>query len=422
MSQPSPSTTPVPDPAAAARPPVRPVAGYWTQVYRRLRKNPIARWGLRCIVAIFVLATCAPLISSHQAIYWSVDGNISFPLFATLFNRLIYATAVDVFFNLLLVLSPIFAAILVWVARKRPRYWTKTVWGLLALHGFLFVLISLPSWGVTDNPFYHTEAIVNYREQASMLAKDGRPFAAIMPLEEYHYRETIPNETVQSPSFTHWLGTDTEGRDVFARMIFGTRISLTIGVIAVSIYVGIGIILGALAGYFGGWVDNLISRLIEVMICFPSFFLILTLAALIEERSVFHVMVIIGLTSWTGVARLIRAEFLKQRSLEYVQAAVALGVSRVRVIFRHILPNALAPVLVSATFGIGAAILVESGLAFLGVGDLTVASWGETLSTGRIEQKSWLILAPGAAIFFVVSVFNLVGEGLRDALDPKLRH
>jgi peptide/nickel transport system permease protein len=157
------------------------------------------------------------------------------------------------------------------------------------------------------------------------------------------------------------------------------------------------------------------------MICFPTFFLILTLAALIEERSIFHVMVIIGVTSWTGVARLVRAEFLKHKNLEYTQAARALGIPTWRVLFVHILPNAIAPVLVSATFGIAAAILVESSLSFLGIGDLTVPSWGETLNAGRVEGKLWLIIAPGLAIFFVVTVFNLVGEGLRDALDPKLR-
>jgi peptide/nickel transport system permease protein len=145
------------------------------------------------------------------------------------------------------------------------------------------------------------------------------------------------------------------------------------------------------------------------------------LAAFIENRSIFHVMIIIGVTSWTGVARRVRAEFLKHKALEYVDAARALGISRRRIIFRHILPNAIAPVLVSATFGIAAAILIESSLSFLGIGDLSVPSWGETLNTGRVEGKLWLILAPGAAIFFVVTIFNLVGEALRDALDPKLR-
>jgi peptide/nickel transport system permease protein len=272
-----------------------------------------------------------------------------------------------------------------------------------------------------DNPLYHTEQVINYASEAVALDARGAQYSAVFPLRRYGYRDTDPQSSIRPPSADHWLGTDSEGRDVFTRMLYGTRISLTIGVVAVAIYVTIGIFLGALAGYFGGWVDSWISRLIEVMICFPSFFLILTIAALIEQRSIFHVMVIIGLTGWTRVARLIRAEFLKHKNLEYVQAARALGLRGQRIIFRHILPNAIAPVLVAATFGVAAAILIESSLAFLGVGDLSVASWGETLNTGRTERKLWLVLAPGFAIFFVVSVFNLVGEGLRDALDPKLK-
>ena len=272
-----------------------------------------------------------------------------------------------------------------------------------------------------SNPLYYTARVTDYAERLEAVqAGEPRPFA-VFPLRPYHYRETEPSRSVQAPGAAHWFGTDKEGRDVFARMLYGTRVSLTIGVVAVSIYVVIGVILGAFAGYFGGWVDMIVSRAIEVMICFPSFFLILTLAAFVEERSIFHVMAIIGLTSWTGVARVIRAELLNHRSLEYADAALALGIPRHRIIFRHILPNAISPVLVTATFGVASAILTESSLAFLGLGDLSVPSWGEILSTGRLEGKLWLILAPGVAIFFLVSVFNLVGEGLRDALDPKLR-
>jgi peptide/nickel transport system permease protein len=285
----------------------------------------------------------------------------------------------------------------------------------------VFAAIALPGLGSFENPLHFTEKVQNYRLERERLQALGAPPSAWFPPIPYSYRETEPTRGLQSPSPTHLLGTDTEGRDVFCRMLYGTRISLTIGVVAVFIYVSIGVALGALAGYFGGWVDLLVSRLIEVMITFPSFFLILTLAALIEQRSIFHVMLIIGLTRWTGVARLVRAEFLRQKNLEYVQAALALGFRSGRVIFLHILPNAIAPALVSATFGIASAILIESSLSFLGVGDLSVASWGETLNTGRVQQKLWLVLAPGAAIFFVVTVFNLVGEGVRDALDPKLR-
>ncbi|HEX7667971.1 MAG TPA: ABC transporter permease, partial [Polyangiaceae bacterium] len=297
----------------------------------------------------------------------------------------------------------------------------RIVGRLLVVQMLAFLAMMPAHFGPLDNPLHRSKSVVGYRVEAERLGVEGHAARAVFPLRRYGYRDTSPADSVQPPSREHWLGTDTEGRDVLARMIYGTRISLTIGVVAVGIYVAIGVALGALAGFFGGWVDSVISRLIEVMICFPSFFLILTLAALIQERSIFHVMVIIGVTSWTGVARLVRAEFLKHKSLDYVQAAIALGIPKRRIIFGHILPNALAPVLVTATFGVASAILIESSLSFLGIGDATAASWGETLNTGRIEGKLWLIVAPGIAIFFVVTVFNLVGEGLRDALDPKLR-
>ncbi|MGH7162333.1 MAG: ABC transporter permease [Planctomycetota bacterium] len=196
---------------------------------------------------------------------------------------------------------------------------------------------------------------------------------------------------------------------------------MTIGVIAVAIYVTIGIALGSLAGYFGGRVDILVSRFIEVMISFPLIFLILTIVAVFDTRTIFLVMAAIGVTAWPSVARLVRGEFLVQRNLEYVLAAEALGIPRRRIIFRHVLPNALTPVLVAATFGIASAILTESTISFLGLGDPNAASWGMLLNQGRQSNLEWLILAPGAAIFFTVTVFNLLGEGLRDALDPRLR-
>lgn len=221
----------------------------------------------------------------------------------------------------------------------------------------------------------------------------------------------------------HWLGADSIGRDILCRMIWGGRISLAVGIVAVSIYVSIGVVVGAVAGYFRGLVDTLVSRLIEVVICFPSFFLILTIVAFVGP-SIFNIMVVIGVTGWTGVARLVRGEFLRLGEQDFVLAGRGLGYSAPRIIFRHILPNALAPVLVSATFGIAGAILTESGLSFLGFGiTIPTPSWGGILASGREAMFSapWLIYFPGFAIFVTITCYNLVGEAFRDAADPRLR-
>lgn len=246
---------------------------------------------------------------------------------------------------------------------------------------------------------------------------------AVFPPVRYSPTENNLRLILEPPSSAHWFGTDDRGRDVLSRMIYGARISLSIGFVAVGISAVIGILLGGIAGYYGGSVDFVVSRLFEVMMTFPVFFLILTILAF-RDPSIYNIMIVIGATSWTGIARLIRGEFLKLRKYEYVEAAVALGGTDMRIMMKHMLPNSLAPVLVDATFGIAGAILVESALSFLGFGvPPPQPSWGDVLSQSQryVDFAWWLVLFPGAAIFLTVTSFNLVGEGFRNSIDPKFK-
>jgi peptide/nickel transport system permease protein len=228
---------------------------------------------------------------------------------------------------------------------------------------------------------------------------------------------------LEEPSARHLLGTDSLGRDVLSRMIWGSRISLLVGFVAVGIGTLIGVFLGSLAGYYGRWTDNLIMRFVDIMLCFPTFFLILAVIAFLEP-SIWNIMIVIGVTGWMGVARLVRAEFLSLKERDYAVAEKALGAKDFRIIFRHILPNALAPVLVSATLGVAGAILTESALSFLGIGvQPPTPSWGNILTAGKdnIEIAWWLSLYPGLAILITVLGYNLLGEGIRDSIDPRLK-
>lgn len=228
---------------------------------------------------------------------------------------------------------------------------------------------------------------------------------------------------LQPPSGGHLFGTDPLGRDVFSRMIWGAGISLKVGFVATGIAILIGTILGALAGYYGRWVDALIMRFVDIMLCFPTFFLILAVIAILEP-SIWNIMIVIGLTGWMGVTRLVRADFIALKERDFVQAARGIGAGDLRIIFLHILPNAMASVLVTATLGVAGAILTESALSFLGIGvQPPTPSWGNILTAGKdnIDIAWWLSLYPGLAILVTVLGYNLLGEGIRDALDPRLR-
>jgi len=225
------------------------------------------------------------------------------------------------------------------------------------------------------------------------------------------------------PTPAHYMGTDVLGRDVLSRVIYGSGVSLSVGFVAVGISTLIGVILGAASGYYGGLVDRIVMRFVDIMLCFPSFFLILAVIAFIGP-SIWNIMIVIGVTSWMGVTRLVRAEFLSIRERDYVQAAIAQGAGDMRIIFLHILPNAMAPVLVAATLGVAAAVLIESSLSFLGIGvQPPDPSWGNMLTEGKdnIEIAWWLSLFPGLAILITVMGYNLLGEAIRDSLDPRLR-
>ncbi|MCA9771504.1 MAG: ABC transporter permease [Myxococcales bacterium] len=325
-----------------------------------------------------------------------------------------------------------------------PGYW-RSVWrefrrrrlamAGLGVVGMLFAVAILAPALANDRPVlarldgrWYAPALIDHRD---LRGRDLAPGALTLGPGDRAWWPPVPysptwfdlDVQLAPPSAAHWLGTDDRGRDVLARVIHGARVSLWVGFIAVGIYISIGVFVGALAGYYGGWVDSLISRIIEVVICFPTFFLIITLVAMLGP-SLTNVMVAIGVTSWPGVARLVRGEFLKLRGQDFVAAVRTAGARDRRVIFRHIFPNALAPVLVSATFGVAGAILVESSLSFLGFGvPPPTPSWGDILSQARayIDIAWWLATFPGLAIFTTITAYNLVGEGLRDATDPRLR-
>lgn len=284
----------------------------------------------------------------------------------------------------------------------------------------LIFLIALLSVAVMGKVF--TEWVVVFDPKVVRLAEKFKP-----PLSRFSPDVTPAQD---APRFgVYLLGTDELGRDVFARMLEGTFVSLTIGFIAVGISVAVGIFFGGISGYYGKVklafvsVDTLIMRFVDIMLCFPTFFLILTVVALLPP-SIYNIMIVIGLTSWMGTARFVRAEFLALREQDFVAAARAQAIPEWRIIFFHMVPNAIAPVLVSATIGVATAILIESSLSFLGFGvQPPDATWGNILSDGKgfIFDAPWLTFIPGFTILFVVLAFNLCGEGLREAFNPKLR-
>ena len=242
-------------------------------------------------------------------------------------------------------------------------------------------------------------------------------------LAPHDYAALNPGQSLKAPSWEYPLGTDRQTRDVLSRILVGSRTSLSVGFVAVVILMTIGVLAGAVSGYFGGWVDNVIMRIVDIILAIPLLLLLLLAVALFEP-GLWTTMLVIGLTTWPATARLVRGEFLAAKNRDYVLAARALGAGSLRIMFRHLLPNTLAVIIVQATLWLSFAILLESSLSFLGLGvQPPEPSWGGMLADGQrnAREAPWLTIFPGMAIFITVLAFNLLGDGLRDAFDPRLR-
>jgi peptide/nickel transport system permease protein len=353
---------------------------------------------------MFAIALLAPIIAGSKPLLWFDSNGVSAPFLKDFFSPSEGSEQLlNICYNYILLLV-IFGLFIKTVCSK----YFRIIFPILAL---LLIIPFVLSTSQKDPTKY---------KQLQVIGKGKGIFPLIS-----HSPYEVNQKLKQPPSWPeHPCGTDSSGRDVLSRIIHGSRVSLTVGIVSIVISSLIGIAIGGITGYFGGILDICISRIIEVIMCFPIIFLILMIIAVLDQRSIFNIIAVIGLTSWTGLSRLVRGEVLKQRQQDYVTAAQALGASHLRIIFRHIMPNCLAPIFITMTFGVAGAILMESSLSFLGFGvDIPTPSWGELLNQALEAPHIywWLTLFPGLPIFFTVTIYNLVGEGLRDALDPRLK-
>ncbi|WP_093067553.1 ABC transporter permease [Thiothrix caldifontis] len=372
------------------------------RIWRKTWQGVGVKLGFAWVGILVFMGVFAPFLANSMPLLMSKAGVISAPVLA-------YLTAEDVLVLVMLVL----ALVLVWL----PLSGAKRV--------LLFVVGTLVA-AVMANAFVKPPAVKIYDEfrTPAYTEVDWR----IMPLIPYaptDYLRDYPEHGLEAPLAAterfHLMGTEENGADVFSRMIHASRIALSIGLIATGIAMVIGVILGGLMGYFSGVVDMIGMRLVEIFEAIPTLFLLLTFVAFFG-RSLYMMMIIIGVTSWSGYARYIRAEFLKLRKQEYVQAAVASGLPLSSILFRHMLPNGVAPLLVAVSFGVASAILAEATLSFLGLGLVGEPSWGQMLDQAVKSSTFnwWMAVFPGGAIFLTVFAYNLIGEAFRDAIDPKL--
>lgn len=381
--------------------PTSPPKSWGRQVWERTFSDRRAIAGAVWIVILAALAVFAPFLASSQPLLMKSGGRWSSPL-------LHHLSPADV----ILVATTFFAILALLIRRWLGR---KLIWALLAALAIV--------WVAAIALVHPPEAVVfeQYRD-AARAGQIQWALYAIVPYSPTDRMRDVPGERLLAPSREHWLGTEVNGADVLSGIIHASRIAMAIGFISTSIAVLIGVVVGGIMGFFVAKVDIFGMRLIEIIEAIPTLFLLITVVALFG-RNLYLLMAIIGLTSWTGNARFIRAEFLRLRKQDFVHAAIAAGLPLRSVLFRHMLPNGVTPVLISASFGIASAILAETTLSFLGLGLVDEQSWGKLLNQALSVGGTftwWLALYPGLAIFLTVYAYNLVGESLRDALDPKL--
>ena len=372
------------------------------KVIRDVFSNIGAKLGLVWIVIMIISAVFAPIISNSHPFLMAVDGTFFSPM-AT------HLTWIDV-----ALLSSFFSGILIWLSFKRVEGWKR-----ICLIILVSILISLVSSLSVSSP----KAVIydQYREGLSSGEIESAYFAPI-PYSPTDRLRDDPSP-LKAPSTKHLLGTDEDGADVLSRMIYGSRIALGIGLVATFTSLIIGVLYGGVMGFYSGWLDIIMMRFLEIFESIPSLFLILTVVAFFG-RNIYLIMLIIGLTGWPGYARFLRAEFLKLRQQDFVQAAEASGLSLGSILFRHMLPNGIAPLLVLSSFGMASAILVEATLSFLGLGAIDQPSWAAMLNQAVGPGGSiaiWMATFPGLAIFLTLFAYTLIGEALRDAIDPRLQ-
>jgi len=379
-------------------------SGFMTRVLRRTFSGMGAKIGLFWVGVLVIMAVFAPFLANTVPLLVSENGAISAPF-------LRYFTVEDVIF-----LSVFLIVLVIWLS-PLSRTFSR------AMSSFL-ILTSIAT--ILANTFVKPPQLIIYDDFRTQQAQGKYDWSINAPVafSARDYMRDVSEAPLREPlaksQFNHFMGTEENGADVFSRMIHASRVALSIGFIATGIALVIGVILGGLMGYFSGIVDMLGMRLVEIFESVPTLFLLLTFVAFFG-RNIYLIMVIIGLTSWSGYARYARAEFLKLRKQDYVQAAIASGLPLRSILFRHMLPNGVAPLLVSVSFGVASAILAEATLSFLGLGPVDAPSWGQMLnqSIRASTFNWWMAVFPGGAIFMTVFAYNLIGEALRDALDPK---